>query len=219
MSLLLQFIGYGIDEDTILRMRSKQKVVITVHSTKFDGFIACILGVLFGDNICTAVTKNFMDHWILGPILSRFGCFSIKSTDAGGKLKTVDAICEHMMLHPTRSICISPEGSTSAREWKSGFYHVANTLKIPIVVGGVDYINHQIVLDKNEFIPTGDYEKDLPLIKDIFRRSKVYPRFAKNSNPEILTASCLPAPSYISNSIVFKWMLVGISIFVCFIRR
>lgn len=41
-------------------------------------------------------------------------------------------------------ILISPEGDTSRHEWKSGYYVLAKKLKIPILVVGIDFAEHNV---------------------------------------------------------------------------
>ena len=204
--LLLHCLGYTFEEKDIPRIKNTQMVVILVHTTKLDGVFACILGFYFGKHVCIGVAKKFMDSWWTGPILSRFGCFAIKAEDGRSKFNTVDIICSHMKANPSRSLFINPEGRLIAAPWKSGFYHIANNLKIPIVVAGVDYINHKLILDENEFIPTGDYEKDLPVIQEIFRCSKIYPLYPEKCNPKIIAPRNSMKPSFIGIDVILNWI-------------
>lgn len=43
-------------------------------------------------------------------------------------------------------ILISPTGSISSQKWKSGYYHLANNLNVPILVCGVDYFKKDLVV-------------------------------------------------------------------------
>ena len=69
-------------------------------------------------------------------------------------------------------LCNTPEGTRSPNaDWKKGFYYIALGAKIPILLYGVDYEKKQIVCTQT-FIPSGDIECDMPLIKDYFKSFK-----------------------------------------------
>ncbi len=77
-------------------------------------------------------------------------------------------------------LCIATEGSRSAgKEWKSGFYHIANTLKIPILCVNFDYYRRQTGIHKI-FYTTGNMEADIQELKDSYSdKLPMYP--AKSS--------------------------------------
>jgi 1-acyl-sn-glycerol-3-phosphate acyltransferase len=65
-------------------------------------------------------------------------------------------------------VAISPEGSRSHREhWKSGFYHVARTANVPIVLGVLDYGRREggfgPVIE-----PSGDVHADMDRIREFY---------------------------------------------------
>ena len=62
-------------------------------------------------------------------------------------------------------LIIPAEGTRSySKEWKSGFYHIAQTAGVPIILGFLDFAKKEVgFLD--EFNPTGNYEKDLKIIQ------------------------------------------------------
>jgi 1-acyl-sn-glycerol-3-phosphate acyltransferase len=67
-------------------------------------------------------------------------------------------------------LVLTPEGTRSyVRTWKSGFYRIAVGAGVPILLVKFDYRSKSVVLGPL-FQPTGDYERDLPLIQREFRR-------------------------------------------------
>ena len=66
-------------------------------------------------------------------------------------------------------ILITPEGTRSyAKEWKKGFYHLANGANVPIVLGYLDYAKKHAGIGPIIY-PSGDYEKDLEEIQSFYR--------------------------------------------------
>ena len=65
-------------------------------------------------------------------------------------------------------ITITPEGTRSLnRNWKRGFYYIAEHAHVPIALGFLDYKN-KIGGVGGIFMPTGDYEADLKHIEAFY---------------------------------------------------
>jgi 1-acyl-sn-glycerol-3-phosphate acyltransferase len=68
------------------------------------------------------------------------------------------------------ALVITPEGTRRRVEaWKSGFYRIAYAAGVPILPVAFDYSKRALVFHPF-FWPTGDYEKDLPLLRACFSR-------------------------------------------------
>ncbi|WP_202899565.1 lysophospholipid acyltransferase family protein [Neptuniibacter caesariensis] len=77
----------------------------------------------------------------------------------------VDATVATFAENDELRIMMAPEGTRSqVKEWKSGFYHIANGAEVPIILGFIDYKN-KVGGVLGVFTPTGDYEADLKEIK------------------------------------------------------
>ena len=77
-------------------------------------------------------------------------------------------------------LCITPEGTRSPNPaWKKGFYFIAQTAGIPILLYGVEYEKKHIQCTKT-IIPTGDLEADM-------REIKLYFKDFKGKKPENFT--------------------------------
>lgn len=62
-------------------------------------------------------------------------------------------------------LIVPPEGTRSkTRHWKTGFYYIALTAKVPILMAYMDYPNKRVGLGPT-FEPTGDVERDMAAIK------------------------------------------------------
>lgn len=66
-------------------------------------------------------------------------------------------------------VLVTPEGTRrKVKEWKTGFYRIAEGAGIPIVLGFCDFSRKQVGFGPT-FDPTGDIEKDMPLIKAFYQ--------------------------------------------------
>jgi len=65
-------------------------------------------------------------------------------------------------------LAVPPEGTRSkSRYWKTGFYYIAQTAQVPIVMAYMDYGQKRSGLGP-VFQPTGDIEKDMAEIKAFY---------------------------------------------------
>ena len=71
--------------------------------------------------------------------------------------------------HEELVVLIPPEGTRSkVKEWKTGFYHIANMAKVPILMGYVDAEKKEAGF-ADFFHPTGDIDKDLEEIRNYYK--------------------------------------------------
>ena len=69
-------------------------------------------------------------------------------------------------------LIVPPEGTRSkTRQWKTGFYHIARSADVPIVMAFMDYSTKRSGLGPL-FEPTGDVEADLAAIKAFYKPFK-----------------------------------------------
>ena len=70
------------------------------------------------------------------------------------------------------SLCITPEGTRSVtKEWKRGFYYIAQKAQIPILLYGVDYEKKLIKCTKS-LVPNGDIDKEMKSVMAYYKDFK-----------------------------------------------
>ena len=84
----------------------------------------------------------------------------------------VDQVCAMFSEDSELNLGITPEGTrTWVKKWKTGFYHIAIKANVPILLLKMDYEIKEIGIIC-EFIPTGDFEKDMLFIQDKYKDVK-----------------------------------------------
>jgi 1-acyl-sn-glycerol-3-phosphate acyltransferase len=69
-------------------------------------------------------------------------------------------------------LIVPPEGTRSkTRYWKTGFYYIATTAQVPIILAYMDYATKRSGLGP-AFEPTGDIEADMDRIKTFYQPFK-----------------------------------------------
>ena len=65
-------------------------------------------------------------------------------------------------------LIVPPQGTRSGvTEWKTGFYYIAQTAQLPILLAYIDYPNKRVGLGPM-FEPSGDIERDMAEIKAFY---------------------------------------------------
>ncbi len=101
-----------------------------------------------------------------GWVVSALGCVPI---DRSARHDVVETMRRAFAATDAMLLAVPPEGTRSlTREWKSGFYHIARTAEVPIILSVLDYGTKTIRI-AGVFHPTGDYEKDLAAILEYYR--------------------------------------------------
>jgi len=81
----------------------------------------------------------------------------------------VHQVVQHFEQSEGIFLAISPAGTRSRSNcWKSGFYHIANDARVPIICGFLDY-RRKVAGVGPSFVPTGDVKADMDRIREFYR--------------------------------------------------
>jgi 1-acyl-sn-glycerol-3-phosphate acyltransferase len=140
-------------------------MIVAPHTSNWDFVVGMFAKWALGLR-ARFLAKHTVFRFPLGPFLRWWGGIPIRRHAAGGVVPdAVAAFREHEYL----AMVITPEGTRSKAEWKSGFYRIAHAAGVPIVPVAFDYPKRAIRFNP-PFWPTGDYEKDLPALQAFFSR-------------------------------------------------
>ncbi len=146
------------------------------HTSNWDFPITIAALSIMGVKV-NYLAKKELFRFPLGIIMRGLGGIPVDRSRSTGM---VDAMIGEFGKHDRLVLLVPPEGTRGyVKEWKSGFYRVAAGAGVPIVLAYLDYGRKEAGLEK-AFYPTGDYEKDLPLIQGFYRT--VQARFPEHSS-------------------------------------
>jgi 1-acyl-sn-glycerol-3-phosphate acyltransferase len=95
---------------------------------------------VFG-NFSTLFATRFFSHW--GWFLSRVGSISIENKVR--KQGQTEMLVNKFKHESIFKLFMSPKGTSSRASWRTGYYYLANQLKCPIIVCGLDYNCHRVL--------------------------------------------------------------------------
>jgi 1-acyl-sn-glycerol-3-phosphate acyltransferase len=102
---------------------------------------------------------------VLGSVMRWLGGIPVNREKAGNLVQaTVDAYQSNERL----VVVVPPEGTRSrVRQWKTGFYYIAQGAGVPIAFGYLDFRKKEVGLS-TMFEPTGDIEADMAAIRAFY---------------------------------------------------
>ncbi len=116
-----------------------------------------------------------------GPFYYLFTLLGGIPVDRSGSHGFIGQITNRFDQENEMVLAIAPEGTRSKTEyWKSGFYHIATSAKVPICLAYIDYSTRTLGFSKVLY-PSGDIEKDMNVIAGFYKNIKG--KWANNQGP------------------------------------
>jgi len=115
----------------------------------------------------------FPFHWLL----NRLGVIAIDRQKILKGTSTVMQMVHQFNTHESLILGLSPEGTRCYNpQWKTGFYHIAQQAKVPIVLGYLDYKTKTAGIGP-VFHLTGSLDHDLTKIQNFYaKKTGKYPQ-------------------------------------------
>lgn len=109
--------------------------------------------------------KKEVFKWYSGGIIKAMGGIPV---DRGHSSNIVLQVTEEFNKRDKFIMTITPEGTRKLnKNWKRGFYFIAVSANVPIMLGFLDYKKKEGGFG-HSFIPSGDYDKDYPILRDFY---------------------------------------------------
>jgi 1-acyl-sn-glycerol-3-phosphate acyltransferase len=135
---------------------SKCVVIVAPHTSWHDFFLGLLLRRVH-DKKFHFVGKKSLFKPPLGWIFRWLGGAPV---DRSKSSDTVAAIAEIFHTRSEFRLALAPEGTRKkVGKWKSGYYFIAHTAAVPIVLVAFDYGRKQVKSSQPQFT-TGNYEQD-----------------------------------------------------------
>ena len=158
----LALAGWRIEGE--LPDRPKLVAIVAPHTSNWDFPVGlqAKLALRLG---CTFIGKHTLFRWPLGVFMRWLGGIPVDRRKTQGFVSEVASV---LRAADRMTVVLAPEGTRKRAPWKSGFYRIATEAGVPILPVGFDY-SRRVVFFAPLFHPTGDYEKDLPVLRAHYR--------------------------------------------------
>ncbi len=144
---------------------AKLVVIAAPHSSWWDGVWGLLFKVALGVDL-TFMGKRELFHGPLGWLLRRLGGVPVERASHHG---VVEQMVVRFATAPRLWLGLAPEGTRKrVTQWRSGFWHIARAVDVPIFPIAFDYASRSIVLGPL-FNPGSDFEADLATLRAWYR--------------------------------------------------
>jgi 1-acyl-sn-glycerol-3-phosphate acyltransferase len=160
--LFLRLLGWEIEG---VRPSSPRVVLIAApHTTNWDFPITLAVAKVFGVKI-RWMGKDSLFRFPFGGIMRSLGGIPVRRSQRNN---IVQQMAEDLMKYDELALTVPAEGTRGRVEyWKSGFYHIAKTANVPIVLAYLDYTRKRGGFGP-EILPTSDIRADMDRIRAFY---------------------------------------------------
>ncbi len=143
----------------------KSVVIAAPHTSNWDFPYTLMVAFALGLNI-QWMGKKQLFRFPFGALMRWLGGIPV---DRSQSTNLVAASIDTLLSSPhDLHLVVPPEGTRSqSRHWKTGFYYIAAGAQVPIVLGYMDFAQKKSGLGE-AFLPTGNIEADMALIKAFY---------------------------------------------------
>lgn len=161
--IFFRLMGWKI-EGTINETIKKCVLMVVPHTSWHDFYLGIFTRGITGLEMNYIAKKELFKF----PFGAYFRWMGGEPLDRTGNKNKVEAIAEVFNKKETFRLAIAPEGTRKkVKELKSGFYYIALKAGVPIIPIAFDFGNKTVKIE-NPFYPTGNYDKDLPILTQHF---------------------------------------------------
>lgn len=162
--LTLKLTGWKVEGDS-RSIPDKAMFVAAPHTTNWDLPYALMLAFKLQLPIYW-MGKTSIFKFPFGGLMRWLGGIPVERSRS---TNLVGAMVQRFQAEKKLLVVIAPEGTRkNVSEWKSGFYHIAHSAGVPLVLGFIDYPNKRGGVGPL-FQTSGDYEQDLQEIKAFYK--------------------------------------------------
>ncbi len=113
--------------------------------------------------------KDALFKWPQKYLFKALGGFGV---DRSKTTKLTTRMAQFINSQEKIALALAPEGTRSnSKYWRTGFYYIALEAKIPIAMAVLDFENREVGI-KDSFMPTGDIDADMEIIKAFYKDVK-----------------------------------------------
>lgn len=140
-------------------------ICVAPHTSNWDFIIGKLFYTSMGCNAGFLMKKE----WFFFPFNILFKSLGGVPVDRSKRTSVTDQMVEVFNSRERFQLAITPEATRKpAAEWKKGFYFIAQTAGVPILLAYFDYKKKEVGI-LEVFHPTGDVDKDLLYIRTRYR--------------------------------------------------
>jgi hypothetical protein len=113
-------------------------IIVFIHTSYWDSFTYFLYKISsYGSNLCALVQPK-LSRWYYRPFTYLLDCIYAPPNENKNS-NSIEYIVREMNKISNPMLCISPKGTCSKREWRTGYYHIAKRLQCKIYPLFINY--------------------------------------------------------------------------------
>lgn len=181
-SIALKLMGWEIQLDGEDKNLNRCVLVVAPHTDNLEYILGNLAYWKLGKPLRVIIKDAHTKAWY-GFIVKALGGIGINRSQKNNLVQFV----ADLFKKEDFSLVICPEGTRSrVTKWKLGFYHMAMTSKVPIVLAGADFKTKKIHLGKIisvQELETRSFESIMEEIQEYYK--DFTPKYPEKWNPKI----------------------------------
>lgn len=163
---------FGWKIGTVIEDIPKCVICVAPHTSNWDFLIGKLGYTALGRNANFLIKKD----WFFFPLNYWFNWIGGVPVDRSKRTSVTEQMVEQFKKREKFQLAITPEGTRKkVNDWKKGFYYIALSANVPIVMIYMDYKKKEVGY-KGVFHVTGNVEEDIIAIRKNYRDvSACYP--------------------------------------------
>jgi 1-acyl-sn-glycerol-3-phosphate acyltransferase len=167
-ALLLRLLGWKVVDHRPPGLR-QFIVVVAPHTSNWDFMLGLMVRSATRLTDVKYLAKKELFKPPFGWLFRALGGYPV---DRSRHTHLTDAVVELFQRNPDFKMAITPEGTRKyVPEWKTGFHRIAVQAHVPIILCSFDYATRTVTFS-GIFPLTGEVERDVEAMKDVFRKAK-----------------------------------------------
>lgn len=163
--IYFKLLGWRVTGFTDLNTVKKAVIIAAPHTHWYDFPIGVLLRSVLGVKV-TFVAKKSLFKWPYGWIFKALGGAPIERVKNENQVQAIAKLFDN---HDEFRIALSPEGTRKkVEQWRTGFYYIAKTAHVPIIMFTLDFQNKQNCFSE-PFYPSDDTDADFKVIKSFYK--------------------------------------------------
>ncbi|PQL95149.1 1-acyl-sn-glycerol-3-phosphate acyltransferase [Apibacter adventoris] len=177
---MLWIAGWKLLSNFSIEDLKKSVIICAPHTSNWDFYycLACFWSI--GIPYKIMIKDNYTKPWY-GFIFKSLGCIGVNRKQRNNLVEYTASLIKKS---DSMALINTPEGTRSwAKEWKKGFYFIAKSAEVPVVLAYADYKNKIAGVKKIINIEGKTVEDVFKEIEDFYKPEMA--KYPKNYNPKI----------------------------------
>jgi len=121
-------------------------VIVFIHTSYWDIFTYFLYKISScGSNLSTLVQPK-LKKWYYTPFTYILNCIYAPPNENKNSNSIQQIVNEMKQMGANTMLCMSPKGTCSKREWRSGYYYIAKQLQCKIYPLCIDYSDRRVII-------------------------------------------------------------------------